>query len=488
VVCYSSTLAPAIAAKNPGCVPMNPFGPNALSAEAYKYWTGDTYFITTNTLDDVSGSISGNIFDLWAGPVKGAISGEMRWISYGVFSNATPNDLIDCTGLRLCNSSTSLWQGNIVNTSPRTSESVWEIAAELSVPLLKDLPLVRELNTNLAGRFTDYSTSGSVQTWKIGINWQVNDDIRFRGTNSIDIRAPTLDDLFSPAQLSHASYSDILTNTASSTITSSQGNPNLVPEVARTYTGGVVVTPTFLPGVTISLDYYDIVLKNALGGIGGSSTTTQNLCIASNGVSPYCALYVRPIAWGQPGYNTAANYPSMVLSQSLNTAYNEIAGWDLEVDYSFDMASIVDSWSGLVTLRNMVNDQPVQSSQSYPGAVINHATGSKASVTSFIGYTLGSWKFNLQNRWIAGGPKNSLPTLVYADPRVPSRNYDDLTITKTMTFGTQSVAAYLSISNIFDVQPPVYPTNNSSPGLYFPSPGAYDAIGRAFTIGMRANL
>ena len=138
------------------------------------------------------------------------------------------------------------------------SQNVWEFALESEVPVIKDVPLIQSFDLNMAGRYTDYSVSGSVQTWKVGFNWNVVDSLRFRGTTSIDIRAPTLNDLFQPATLTQNVFNGDLhipiANTnpqqfASYTTTfSTQGNPNLVPEVARTYTVGAVLTPASISG------------------------------------------------------------------------------------------------------------------------------------------------------------------------------------------------------------------------------------------------
>src|SRR6201999_355009 len=84
IVCNVSTTS--YASLYPGCVPMNPFGPTALTNSQYNYFTQNTGFIETNTIDDVGGSIAGNIFDLPAGPVKAALSGEARWQTYAVQS------------------------------------------------------------------------------------------------------------------------------------------------------------------------------------------------------------------------------------------------------------------------------------------------------------------------------------------------------------------------------------------------------------------
>jgi outer membrane cobalamin receptor len=86
--------------------------------------------------------------------------------------------------------------------------SVWETALEVDAPLLKDLPRVQSLDLNSAARYTDYDTSGTVWTWKLGGEWHVNDDLSLRATRSRDIRAPNLNDLFSPALVNPAGVTD----------------------------------------------------------------------------------------------------------------------------------------------------------------------------------------------------------------------------------------------------------------------------------------
>jgi iron complex outermembrane receptor protein len=488
VVCNVSTTV--YASSFPGCVPMNPFGPTALTNQAWNYFTQNTYYIATNDLDDVGGSISGNIFDAPAGPVKAALSGEMRWLSYAVNSNAQASDFVNCTGLRLCSSATPLWQGNIISNSPKTSENVWEFAAEADVPILKDIPLVQSLDTNVAGRYTDYSTSGAVQTWKIGLDYHVDDSVRFRATTSIDIRAPTLNDLYSPLQTATTGYIDLHTGNTQGTIPElSQGNPNLVPEVARTYTAGVVLTPSFFPGFSTSVDYYNIVLKNAISTIAGTSTSIQQLCESSGGSSPYCALAVRPLAFSN---TTPANFPTQVLSEELNTAFEKIEGLDIEANYGFKLSSIADSLPGSMTLRALVNIQPVNNSELYPGAPITWGGVPKGRLTGFINYTIGSWTFAIEDRWLSGFTRSTQQGLIYEQPTAPQVDYVDLNIDKVIQVDDISYDAYLSIQNLVNVEMPIIPTNEVSPGLYYAGgQGAntgYDAIGRYFTIGLRARL
>jgi hypothetical protein len=202
-------------ALDPGCVPINTFGYNVTTDQQNDYWGRTTHFAETNIMDDIAADISGEVFQLPAGPVKVALAGEMRWLDYTIDSNASPTAVVNCAGLRLCGAlanitgvhtpqlpgtgfisaanqqyvTQTLWDNNTL-PSVHASQNVWEFSGEIGVPILKDLPLIQSLNADLAGRYTDYSVSGSVQTWKIGLDWHVNDSVRFRGTTSVDIRAP----------------------------------------------------------------------------------------------------------------------------------------------------------------------------------------------------------------------------------------------------------------------------------------------------------
>ena len=424
-------------------------------------------------------------FDLPAGPIKAALSGEMRWLSFGIASNANPAVMVNCTGLRICTASDAVYHNNVVAPLPTVFETVWEFAGEANIPLLKDIPLVQSLSgSDLAGRFTDYSVSGAVETWKIGLNWHVDDSIRFRATNSVDIRAPTLNDLYSPVSGGATSYIDLLTSTTGQLQTRSQGNPNLTPEVARTYTVGAVLTPSFLPGFTASFDYYDIVLKNAISSVSGSSTSVQDICIGSGGSSPLCKLYLRPFAPGTPQYTTAANFPSIVYSESLNTAYNTAQGMDIEADYGFSLSDIEETLPGTMNLRLLANIQPVNVTEQYIGAPITFSPISKGRVTGFVNYSFGTWTFGVQNRWYSNYTRATNFGVFYVEPRVPTRDYADITIDKKIMVDGNTVDAYLTIQNIANVQP-IDPTLGSVPGLFYLGAGSdqYDSDWQILHLG-----
>src|SRR6185437_1771065 len=292
------------------------------------------------------------------------------------------------------------------------------------------IPLVQSVDANLAGRYTDYSTSGAVQTWKVGLDYHVNDDIRFRATTSVDIRAPTLNDLFSPQQSSVTSFTDLHTGQYGILFISSQGNKNLKPEVARTYTAGVVFTPTWIDNLTVSYDYYQIDIKNGIGSLSASNNQLQNLCEQSNGTSQYCSLYARPLPFSD---RSPANYPTAIYSQALNTAYQAIEGSDIEVDYHFDLADVAAQWPGTLNLRLMLNIQPVNESQQFTGAAFTFATPPKGRATTFVNYDIGDWSFGLQDRWVSGNPLASQPTIIYNPRRIVSSNYLDFNMQRRFT-------------------------------------------------------
>jgi len=334
-----------------------------------------------------------------------------------------------------------------------------------------------------------------VQTWKIGVDWHIDDMIHLRGTTSTDIRAPTMNDLFRPQSIGHSGFTDVHTgNQIQQATTVSQGNINLKPEVAQTWTAGAVFTPSFIPGLTLSLDYYQITLKNAITTINGSTAGVQQVCEASNGTSPLCSLFVRPLPFSD---RSLANYPTAVLSQTLNAALNKTSGVDLEVDYGFDLADVVEGAPGSVMLRTFADYQPQNSYSSFPGAPFTQPPVPKGRFTNIITYKLGSWSFDVTDRYYTPFQRSTQPgVLFYADPIGKALNYIDLNIEKEFDIDGNTVDWFFHIKNLINTPPPIEPDNSTVPGG---SPygghlstgggiGGVDNVGRYFTIGVRARL
>ncbi len=520
--CWNNTAA-AIAQFGdlyPGCVPINVFGRNQSSQAAIDYWGRNTSFIQTNKLDEITADISGDVFNLPAGPIKMALAAEMRWMDYDIDSNASPTDFVNCNGLRLCGAlstanghkaqlpgsgfitaanqqyvTQTLWDNNTV-PSVHASQKVWEVSAEIGVPILKDLPFAESLDLDLAGRYTDYSISGEAKTWKIGLNYRVDENFRFRATTSVDIRAPTLNDLYSPKTSNSGPFLDPLTNFNPGGIqTVSGGNPNLVPEQARTVTAGIVLTPRFIPGLTISADFYRINLKNAIANISGTNLAVANLCIASAGASPFCSLYDRPFPYSN---TTPANYPTLIRSQSLNAAFNLTEGQDYEIDYTFRPSDIIEAVPGKVDLRLLVNVTPLLLSSTFPGAPLQHGYGAgtttasqKGHVTAFADYQVGPWDFNVQYTWFSGLKKNGVygaGQTYYAENTVPDFDTVDFTVSRDVTLTNgQTMNVYFNVRNAFNAIPPDLIGSSGNPGG-ISVPTGEDLMGRYFIVGLKGRF
>ncbi len=487
--CYVSTTA--FASLYPNCDPLNPFGPTAATATQYASFTHPTPYVVTNTMDDLGASIAGSIFDLPAGAVKGALSGEARWLNYSVKSAAEPS-FTNCTGLRasLCNTLTPVWyQTTLANITPK-SQMVYEFAAEVNVPLIKDVPLIQDLSLNAAGRHTDYSVSGAVQTWKLGFDYHVMDDFKFRGTMSVDIRAPTMDDLYKPFANGNSSLNDRLTGKSADVTAYSGGNTNLVPEVAHTYTVGTVISPTFIDNLQLSVDYYRINLAQAITAITYTDVAIQTICINSGGTSVYCSLANRPLPFSN---TTTANFPNFITNQSLNSATQKTEGVDVEVLYNFDLEEAIGV-PGAINVRNLFSYQPYITQIAFAGASPLWTAMPKSRNTLFVGYKLGNWSVNLQDRWLGGYNQNTTTGQFFRskqDRHIPSYNQVDMTITKSFTVDDSVLDGYISITDITDAIYPVAPASltggASNPGQYPIVNWGY-GLGRAFTIGIRGSL
>ena len=207
--------------------------------------------------------------------------------------------------------------------------NVKEGFVELSVPVFTGFDI------DAAGRYTDYSTSGGVATYKIGATWQPIPDIKLRGTYSHDIRAPNLQELFAAgtARTNTVILPDNAPLTGSQQfIENTVGNPNLKPEKANTWTAGVVVSPRFLPGFTASFDYYDIKITDAIGSV--TSQNTVDNCYEL-GLADYCANIV---------YSGGAL--STITIQPFNFASQREKGFDVAASYRTAMSAISEKIPG----------------------------------------------------------------------------------------------------------------------------------------------
>jgi outer membrane receptor protein involved in Fe transport len=476
IVC-SSTLTDPTA--NPGCVPLNPFGPTSESPEALAYITDFTQSFATMKLDEVNATITGAPFSTWAGPVNMALSGQLRRAAMSGESEVPVTDVQNCTGIRFnCNPETQRHQVTFRNQQLATQD-VKEAALEADVPLLKDLPLAESFNANLALRYADYSTSGGALTWKVGADWHVTDELRLRATRSRDFRAPNLNDLYMATSVSHANVADQLTGaTLLNASISSGGNPNLKPENGDTLTGGFIYRPTWLPGASLSVDGYRIKITDALANQNGSNVTVQRICNASGGTSPLCSQIVRPLPYTN---TTTANNATFFYSTPINAAYIQSHGADIEANYATQL------FDHAFSLRVLTTWQP-ELRTVIPGISDLDSSGAATPewrLTGTLNYNVtDELRVTLTERWRSAVWWNSDRTFVYDMPEVPAFYWTNMNVNWSPKWKTET-ELYVNVQNLFDQQAPYYTTSMTNPGVigaYFPTD---DYIGRYYTVGVR---
>ena len=394
-------------------------------------------------------------------------------------STAFPTDFVNCTGLRFClaNGNAPLrWVQN-TNAEVDAKNHVYEGALELNVPLLKDVPGFQDLSTNLADRWTKYSTFEAVDSWKVGLNWQVIDSVRLRSTYSSDIRAPNLNDLYQPPGVSSTGFQDRLTggsNQGQRLI--SQGNPQLTPEEAKTLTVGIVLTPSAIPHFSVAVDFYETKMTNAITNFSYQSDAIQGLCLSSapTYTSPFCQLAIRPITDPtDPNYtNPAFNMPTAILNAPVNAAVQKTKGYDFQLDYNVDMGG------GQFSIRHLASYQPTNSTLGSPLAKFyTWAVQPHLMQTTFLNYENSGWNVALQNRWLSSvSLKTSDNTLNgntqnYKDSNLPSYDVVDVTLSKAFDFGDSNVEAFLTASNLTDDTRSLVPVQFGTSGFVLSDAG-----------------
>lgn len=475
VVCRSALSNPASA-----CQPLNLLGENNFSPQAKAYITGTATQHNVNDQHVASLSLQGKLWDLPAGELRAATGVEYRVEGL----SGTTDPISQANGFTLFN-------GQNIHGVVHVLEGF----AEADVPILKDLPLAKSLSLNAAIRDTDYSTSGSVASWKVGAVYEPVKAVLLRGTHSRDIRAPNEYELFSPLNLGQVAITDPTTGAQSLIALYTGGNGRLQPEIGNTTTGGIVFTPEFahLSGLTISLDYYEVTIKNVIAQ--PNPTNIVGNCAAGNQAE--CALITRNAS----GAITAVTG----LYANLNKLFAR--GVDLELDYTHRLPG---QW-GSLNLRYLANYASDLTLFTNNGLTAVNTAGSDAfsyngyagvpryQATTILNWDRSPWSVTLQTRYIRGGTYDN--TLIgpgqpgyqaaLSDPvrfystinnnHVDGRTYVNLSASyDVIESAAHQLQVYGVINNLFDKDPPIAPgAASSTNGMLF------DQAGRVFMIGMR---
>ncbi|QQV75968.1 TonB-dependent receptor [Sphingomonas aliaeris] len=446
----------AVTVTDAACVPLNLFGQGSPSAAALDYIHGTQSYDVDIDQRVAAAEIQGNLFRIGKNAVTLAVGGEVRQDKVSGVSDAISQS------------------GGFAIGNPRALAgkiNVKEAFAEVLVPLIHDAPFFQALDLNGAIRVTDYSTSGTVTTWKGGATWQVNELLRLRATRSRDIRAPNSDELFTNALFRFAGISDPANNGSTYTVQIiSQGNRALNPEIANTFTAGAVLTPGFVPGLRASVDYYDIKIRDGIGQL--SAQETVDGCFTGN--AEYCGFIAR----------NGSNQVTSVTSTQVNVARQTTRGVDLELSYTRPLGDGTISIRGLGTY---VDKLVLISNIDRVGQVGLGSSGvPRWKANASITYDRGPFTLFLQDRFVGGGTYDAtyVEGVDINDNSVSGRNYVDLSLQlKVVDTPRQRVQLFFNVRNLLNQDPPHTPSTFQTPsqtnGVF------YDVIGRQFATGVR---
>ncbi|NWK94481.1 TonB-dependent receptor [Sphingobium lactosutens] len=480
-----------------GCVPINIFGNFAPSASALTYVApheNGPFQHTKLTQDVASLNFSGNPFDLWAGPVSIAFGGEYRREFYRVNADPygagvtaiSPNSP-DYPADPLLNSALgSNWAaGNYKNG--RGKYEVYEGYLEVDLPLL-DSDSFGRANLNGAARATHYSTSGTVWTWKVGGTWDTPlSGVRLRAVTSRDVRAPNLSELFAaPTVTTLPNFNDPFRNQAVQVFQNVVGNPNLRPEVARnTELGIVLARPEWLPGLSLSFDYYNIKLS----GVVSSLSADQIVRFCFDGNQAFCGGFQLD---GPQGSN-------FVNVQPFNLASWKTSGFDIEASYQWqEPLGLPGNFTvrALGThIRKFVVNAGIAGVDPIDQAGANNGNTPDWKWLAVQTYDSGRFSLTVQERWFSDGTFGNQYVVCQSSCPVSTTNHPTIDFNKmkgafyvdlgaTFKFG-ERFSIYGKVDNLFDKDPVASPQTNTGLDI---NPALYDTLGRIYRAGVRFNF
>lgn len=455
IVCRSTLSNPGN-----GCVPFNPLGIGVNSAEAIGYVTGVSRLGSRLEQRVAAASVQGEPFSSWAGPIAIVAGAEYRKESVTGTSDA----------LSLTN---SFEVGNYKPTIGRYS--IYEFFGEVAVPLLRDSALGKRLDLDAAIRQTHYSNSGSVTTWKVGGSYSPFDGLRFRATRSRDIRAPNLSDLFLGGTGSNnVSVRDPVTNTNPVFNTVTSGNPNLQPEIANTFTGGVVYSPSWLSGFNASVDYFDIKVKDAIV----AQTAQQIVDRCTSGDQSACGPVTR-----------TNNVITFINLSPQNLAVERERGLDIEASYRTTLGA--DTRLQLRVIATHLFTRYLDD-----GISINRLDGEntgtlpKWRVVSSAALESGPFRVQFTGRSISSGVYDrEFTPAILADNNIPGATYVDMAFqAKVPVGGNGEGEFFVNVDNLFDKDPVIVESLTSPQGVAPVNASLYDTLGRELRVGFRIKL
>lgn len=492
------------AARADGCVPLNLFGVGSITPEMADYIRANVWYRPQNRQDTVEGHMTGELFQLPAGPIQTAFGFELR-------RDKTRTTTDELTQNGLTNFAYIPEYSGVVKTK--------EAFIEASAPLLKDLPFAYRLEIDGAVRVADYNLQnvGTTLSYRAGLQWAPVKSLRFRTAWSRAQRAPDTTELYSPPRDDFDSITDICSGvTASSSGTVAQncranrgiaaaiaangsfvsevtsvnapngGNVDLKEETADTLTVGFVLQPTFLRGFNLSLDYYDIKISDAISSLSNAQLMAE--CYGSTGGTDnrFCNVITRD----------AEGQITRILNLEENLDDLRASGVDVAVRYRFDL----DRWNvpGDFTFRaNYGRRLKLETRyQGIDGTILNDDLGevgsSKHEGRASIAWRNSHWNLQWSATYIGKAVDDNDLAAAYAEAGLGEPLFSDvaafwrhdLSVRFTPDPKNKDLRVFGTVRNVFDNEGPFLPSGTESGNDYNYS-AVYGVAGRTFTLGLQ---
>jgi outer membrane receptor protein involved in Fe transport len=510
-----------------GCVPINLWGPlGSITPEAGQFLDVGNGGAEFTQLDQFQAFVSGEL--PWSLPtVDAPISGVFGY-EYRNYEGGLTNELLTQTPGEVL--------GNGAAAPNRFGTyDVSEIFFEANIPILQDVALAEELTLQLGFRSSDYSTTGVEDTWKIGGTWSPIEDVQFRGNFQRVTRAPNISELFNPAVTGLNNFSSdpcagaapngnadlraiclaqgapantiggIVVDPAGQVNVTTGGNLNLDAEDAETWTIGAIWQPSAIPGLSLTLDYYSILVEDAItnptpddvfSSCFGPDFASGSIAIsgASAGTAACSGIRRNPETGNLFG-NVATTFGLPLVLTNQGTL--ETSGIDATANYTFDLGNI-----GALSYNGSLNWTEQSLFQASPNGLNRECTGfystNCASIQpDFMANQRATLQTNVFDRnvdvsllWrylsemdVEPGAGNFQPQFTSMD----AANYFDLSVRGNIT---DEFEFTLGILNIADREPDFVGSNIGSTsfntGNVYPS--TYDPLGRRYSLTLRYSL
>lgn len=494
---------------------LNIFGQNISPAAARAISISSTSF-TEAKQEVLSANLAGELFSLPYGPVDFNIGVEHR----AAYAKFTPDGYLASGDVSGFNAAQPTAGG----------QKVTEIYGEARVPLLTGIPGFERLIANGAFRYSKYNLDGigGVWTYSVGGEWAPTNDITFRGQYQHAIRAPNVGELYGGRTTSGPSLIDpcssrqpvaqqtaavravcVATGVPAANVFTLQvqpnqfitqvlgGNPDVGAEVSDTKTFGVVFTPTFIPRLTLTVDYFDITLDGAIAPLGGGPQNVLNLCynILQDANGEFCQAVNRETLTG------AIAAPDYLQTLNANTGGLKTSGLDIEASYSVPLAfGVLSEGSRLEfsTYQTWTREFTVTPVQAFPN-LTNECVGSFGQtcgqpIPEWKGMTRLTWRtgpvaLSLRHRYIgevtvdtyvlpsrrSGATPPPIDSLT--NPVIETQHYFDLTANVRPT---DKMEINFGVRNLFDDYPPIVGSSSPAANTFA---ATYDVEGRVFFVG-----